>query len=169
MTGKRHAKPTAIQLFEKSQRQFKKEILTQIALIRSDMANERRFYNDDIRPDLNDIHRYAAETYTRCGALIKIVDHCARLLREKETLQRRLAMYDPPHIGSHPGYLYCINRISKGEKCGADRAPITDRLTLVDLNNKEQSKERKEALEKRAADILNAAFDTANGGRAEHE
>jgi hypothetical protein len=134
MTGKRHAKPTAIQLFEKSQRQFKKEILTQIALIRSDMANERRFYNDDIRPDLNDIHRYAAETYTRCGALIKIVDHCARLLREKETLQRIVTeMKDSATYMSHPLKLWehtteCTTansaRIANGEFrqciCGAD-------------------------------------------------
>jgi hypothetical protein len=151
MTSKRHAKPTAAHLSERTYRkvlELKRIILNQMALIRLDIATERQS------------DRAITKT---------LADHCARLLREKETLQKRLAMYDPPHIGSHPGYLYCINRISKGEKCGADRAPITDRLTLVDLNNKEQSKERKEALEKRAADILNAAFDTANGGRAEHE
>jgi hypothetical protein len=151
MTSKRHAKPTALQLAERTYRkviEFKRIILNQMAIIRLDIMEAR----------IQD------RTHMRT-----LTDHCARLLREKETLQKRLAMYDPPHIGSHPGYLYCINRISKGEKCGADRAPITDRLTLVDLNNKEQSKERKEALEKRAADILNAAFDTANGGRAEHE
>jgi hypothetical protein len=50
---------------------------------------------------------------------------------------------DPPHLGSHPGFLYCVNRINRVEKCGA----------VQSVDN------AREAYEKLAADVLNSAFD----------
>ena len=71
---KRHAKPTTAQLVERTYRQmlqFKLTLLNQMALMRLDMATER--------------HRDREHMKT-------LADHCARLLKEKETLQRQVEM-----------------------------------------------------------------------------
>jgi hypothetical protein len=66
MTSKRHAKPTAITLAERSYRR----------LLRMDDALQA------ISPAV-----IALEGHVRT-----LTDHCARLLREKETLQRKLTI-----------------------------------------------------------------------------
>jgi hypothetical protein len=74
MTSKRHAKPTAAQLSERMYRkvlEFKRTLLNQMALIRLDIVTARREDREHMKT---------------------LADHCARLLREKETLQRRLAL-----------------------------------------------------------------------------
>jgi hypothetical protein len=69
---KRHAKPTALQLAERSYRHalsFKRTLLNQMAHIRLDISQARREDREHI---------------------VKLIDHCARLLREKETLMRQV-------------------------------------------------------------------------------
>jgi len=69
---KRHAKPTAQALAERSYRHvlaFKRTLLNQMAHIRLDIATARREDREHMKT---------------------LIDHCARLLREKETLQRQL-------------------------------------------------------------------------------
>jgi hypothetical protein len=70
--SKRHAKPTALQLAERSYRHalsFKRTLLNQMAHIRLDISQARREDREHI---------------------VKLIDHCARLLREKETLMRQV-------------------------------------------------------------------------------
>ena len=70
--NKRHAKPTAAALAERTYRKvlkFHSTLLNQMAHIRLDLAAARREDREHI---------------------VKLIDHCARLLREKETLQRQL-------------------------------------------------------------------------------
>jgi hypothetical protein len=72
MTSKRHAKPTAQTLAERSYRHvlaLRTTLLNQMALIRLDIVTARREDREHMKT---------------------LADHCARLLREKETLQRRL-------------------------------------------------------------------------------
>src|ERR1700677_582933 len=79
---KRHAKPTAAALSERTYRHvlaFKRTLLNQMAHIRLDLATARREDREHI---------------------VKLIDHCARLLREKETLQRRLAAFEAPLTGN---------------------------------------------------------------------
>ena len=69
---KRHTKPTAVALAERTYRKvlkFHSTLLNQMAHIRLDISAARREDREHI---------------------VKLIDHCARLLREKETLQRRL-------------------------------------------------------------------------------
>jgi len=69
---KRHAKPTAAALSERTYRHvlaFKRTLLNQMAHIRLDIAAARREDREHMKT---------------------LIDHCARLLREKETLQRQL-------------------------------------------------------------------------------
>ena len=69
---KRHAKPTAAALSERTYRHvlaFKRTLLNQMAHIRLDIAAARREDRKHMKT---------------------LIDHCARLLREKETLQRQV-------------------------------------------------------------------------------
>jgi hypothetical protein len=75
---KRHAKPTSAQLVERTYRQmlqFKLTLLNQMALMRLDIATER--------------HRDREHMKT-------LADHCARLLKEKETLQKQIEKMREP-------------------------------------------------------------------------
>jgi hypothetical protein len=74
VNSKRHAKPTAAALSERTYRHvlaFKRTLLNQMAHIRLDIAAARREDREHMKT---------------------LIDHCARLLREKETLQRQLAI-----------------------------------------------------------------------------
>jgi hypothetical protein len=69
---KRHAKPTSAQLIARMYRkvlEFKLSLLNQMALMRLDIARERALDREQLKT---------------------ITDHCARLLKEKETLQRQV-------------------------------------------------------------------------------
>ena len=82
MPNKRHAKPTAAALSERTYRHvlaFKRTLLNQMAHIRLDLAAARREDREHMKT---------------------LIDHCARLLREKETLQRRLAAFEAPLTGN---------------------------------------------------------------------
>ena len=75
---KRHAKPTTAQLVERTYRQmlqFKLTLRNQMALMRLDIATER--------------HRDREHMKT-------LADHCARLLKEKETLQKQIEKMREP-------------------------------------------------------------------------
>ena len=74
---KRHAKPTAAALSDRTYRHvlaFKRTLLNQMAHIRLDLAAARREDREHMKT---------------------LIDHCARLLREKETLQKMLASKIP--------------------------------------------------------------------------
>ena len=100
---KRHAKPTAQALAERSYRHvlaFKRTLLNQMAHIRLDIAAARREDRHTIDEKLKEIYDYLAENDRHLGIqertlrthVLALTNHCARLLREKETLQRQLAI-----------------------------------------------------------------------------
>jgi hypothetical protein len=109
MKSKRHAKPTAQTLAERSYRHvlaLRTTLLNQMALIRLDIVTARREDREHMKT---------------------LADHCARLLREKETLQRRLYAvqelkepFSPAAIkdGTYKS-LYCVKyeRHRTGIKC----------------------------------------------------
>jgi hypothetical protein len=71
LVTKRHAKPTALQLINRLYRQSlanTRDVGNQLAIIRLDLQESR----------------------LRAKTVKTLIDHCARLLREKETLQRKL-------------------------------------------------------------------------------
>jgi hypothetical protein len=92
MTSKRHAKPTAQQLVERSYR----HVIGLKRVLMKDATENRQL----IRNDLKGIYDYIAEMDRHIGIqertlrshVLALADHCARLLREKETLMRRLAL-----------------------------------------------------------------------------
>jgi hypothetical protein len=128
MTTKRHAKPTSAQLIARMYRKvnawenFIPEIINRLGTI-------REFHYGDI------IH-----ITERLDSLSVVADHCARLLKEKETLVKQLeaavanACKCPPKEIRHGG------------------GPFN---TWRDV----EPKHLKEEWEKRAADVLNSAFD----------
>ncbi len=75
MANKRHAKPTAMQIAERSYR----KILALSALISEECRDTR------LR-----LHQLELLMGRRLNNQAVLIDHCARLLREKETLQKRL-------------------------------------------------------------------------------
>jgi hypothetical protein len=134
MTSKRHAKPTALQLVERSYR----HVIGLKRVLMKDATENRQL----IRNDLKGIYDYIAEMDRHIGIqertlrshVLALADHCARLLREKETLQRIVTeMKDSATYMSHPLKLWehtteCTTansaRIANGEFrqciCGAD-------------------------------------------------
>jgi hypothetical protein len=93
MTSKRHAKPTAAALSERTYRHvlaFKRTLLNQMAHIRLDIAAARREDRTELMEELAIIKRRAAEAADAQEHVRILAEHCERLLREKETLQRRL-------------------------------------------------------------------------------
>jgi hypothetical protein len=90
MTSKRHAKPTAAQLAERTYRRvlaIEKRLARDNAPITEPSLSSLQAIGWGARKDINDLcHAMHAEFAT----IRTLTDHCARLLREKETLQRRL-------------------------------------------------------------------------------
>jgi hypothetical protein len=79
--SKRHAKPTAAALAARTYRKvlaMEKRLENQMALIRLDMQS--------LSLDMHSLAKFTAKT------MRPILDHCVRLLREKETLQRQLSI-----------------------------------------------------------------------------
>jgi hypothetical protein len=87
---KRHAKPTALQLAERTYRRvlaIERRLARDNAPITEPSLASLQAIGWGARKDINDLcHAMHAEFAT----LRTLTDHCARLLREKETLQRRL-------------------------------------------------------------------------------
>jgi hypothetical protein len=134
MTSKRHAKPTAAQLSERTYRRvlaIEKRLARDNAPITEPSLASLQAIGWGARKDINDLgHAMHAEFAT----IRTLTDHCARLLREKETLQRIVTeMKDSATYMSHPLKLWehtteCTTansaRIANGEFrqciCGAD-------------------------------------------------
>ncbi|MHB8272787.1 hypothetical protein [Bradyrhizobium sp.] len=90
---KRHAKPTAAALIERTYRHvlaFKRALLNQMAYLRLDIAAARREDRTELMEELAIIKRRAAEAADAQEHVRILAEHCERLLREKETLQRQL-------------------------------------------------------------------------------
>ena len=93
MSNKRHAKPTAAALAERTYRKvlkFHSTLLNQMAHIRLDIAAARREDRTELMEELAIIKRRAAEAADAQEHVRILAEHCERLLREKETLQRQL-------------------------------------------------------------------------------
>jgi hypothetical protein len=96
MTSKRHAKPTAQTLAERSYR----HVIGLKRVLMKDATENRQL----IRNDLKGIYDYIAEMDRHIGIqertlrshVLALTDHCARLLREKETLMKHI--YTPKRI-----------------------------------------------------------------------
>jgi hypothetical protein len=98
VNSKRHAKPTASALSERTYRKvlkFHSTLLNQMAHIRLDITAARREDRSEVIDELVILKTRVAE----CGDALEhvrvLADHCARLLREKETLQKMLASKIP--------------------------------------------------------------------------
>lgn len=83
MTSKRHAKPTPAAL---TARMYRK--LLKMDDILQDLAPAVSFLSSTCRQTREDV----LANGRRLDAMRVLADHCARLLREKETLQRQLAI-----------------------------------------------------------------------------
>ena len=84
---KRHAKPTSMQLAERTYRKvlFIEKVLADAAVIHADNKTEIEAIGMRMASIVSTQKRISETVRT-------LADHCARLLREKETLQRQLAI-----------------------------------------------------------------------------
>jgi hypothetical protein len=96
MTSKRHAKPTPAQLAERTYRRvlaIEKRLARDNAPITEPSLASLQAIGWGARKDINDLgHAMHAEFAT----IRTLADHCARLLREKETLMKHI--YTPKRI-----------------------------------------------------------------------
>jgi hypothetical protein len=94
---KRHAKPTAMQLAERTYRKvlaIEKRLTNADAAIDEPSLDSLQGIGWGARKDVNDLRLRIDDHFE---ALKPILDHCARLLKEKETLQREAEI-----IKAHP-------------------------------------------------------------------
>jgi hypothetical protein len=94
---KRHAKPTAMQLAERTYRKvlaIEKRLTNAEAAIDEPSLDSLQRIGWGARKDVNDLRLHIDGHFE---ALRPILDHCARLLKEKETLQREVEI-----LKAHP-------------------------------------------------------------------